>query len=92
MHIVIDYILLKNQFQGHIIPAIFEISKIIDNMSEHKDKVKTYQSSQTSSCTELIQKFFQNNQPPTYRTPKYKQHRQLINVTETFPDHISNSQ
>ncbi|CAF4034190.1 unnamed protein product [Adineta steineri] len=83
---------IENQIQESIIPAIIELSKIVDNISEHKDKIKAFQSIQTSSYTEFIQQFFKNDQPAKHQNTKFNQNRQVRNLTHTFLDQTNRTQ
>jgi len=83
---------IENRIQESVIPAIYELSKAVDHILQHNDKVKTHQPPQTSSCTAIIQTFFQNSQPIINQTPQHKRQRQITNLTQTLTDHINNTQ
>jgi hypothetical protein len=83
---------IENRIQENIIPAIYELSKVIDHIVERNEKGKTQQPPQTSSCSALIQTFFQNNQLAINQSPRHKRHRQITNLTQTLSNHISNTQ
>jgi len=83
---------IENRIQESIIPAIHELSKVIDHIVEHNEKGKTQQPPQASPCSALIQTFFQNNQPAMNQSPRHKRHRQITNLTQTLSNHLSNTQ
>jgi hypothetical protein len=83
---------IENQIQESVIPAIYELSKVVDHILQHNDKVKIHQPDQTSSCTAIIQTFFQNKQPIINRNPQHNQHRQITNLTQTLTEQINNKE
>ncbi|CAF2101847.1 unnamed protein product [Rotaria magnacalcarata] len=76
---------IQHQIQKTIIPAIQEVAKMVDILSQHKHLNRTQQSHQrdtTTSCSEKIQFLLVDHHEHNFNTPKSKKRSQRNNPTQ----------
>jgi hypothetical protein len=86
---------IEQQIEKVIIPAIREISKIIDDFSEHKDQTQAqeiHQHPRTTSCQKIVQTLIQRQQPSVPQTPRHKRQRQITDLTQIQKNYNNNTQ
>jgi len=86
---------IEQQIDKAIIPALNELSKIVDNILERNKQFPTqttHQQFSATSCQEMIQALLHNQQTAFPQTPQHKRHRQIMNLTQIQPNQMNNTQ
>ena len=73
-------------------PAISELSKIIDNILDSKEQQLAHQRPQTSSCRETIHNLLHAYRSTTFQTPRHKKQRPTTNLTQILSTINNNTQ
>ncbi|CAF3395271.1 unnamed protein product [Rotaria socialis] len=73
---------LEKRIDKSIVPAIGELSKIIDEILESKEQPLAQKRPHTTSCREIIHNILHKYNPTTFQTPPHKKQRPTTNLTQ----------